>query len=196
MFSDVLSSEQPSIQDIDLLSRLTHYFDALDQHLRAGHGWLIFNARGERGKRIVTFILSRLADYQLVYTYYFVPWRDFALNAYMVEVELQALAAQRQQLPGKVQAEFDIATRISRDSLARMMVSDLLIVGGILPKHCHEIVFLDQAVEKRYEHRLSTILITPAQANELATQMEQIAPGGRFWDRLFARMYERSFIAL
>jgi len=193
---ETLEREQPALQDVDLLGRLTQFFDTLDQHVKAGHGWFIFNARGQRGARIASFILGRLAEYRLLYTYYFVPWRDFALNAYMVEVELQALAAQRQVLQGRAQQEFDIATRVSRDSLARMIVSDLLIIAGIQPQHRHEVVFLDQAVERRYRQRLSTILITPAQPHELAWQIERIAPGEQFWDRLFARMYERSLIAL
>jgi len=193
---ETLPREQPSLHDMDLLSRLTQFFEALDQHLRAGHGWFIFNARGQRGARITAFILGRLADYQLLYTYYFVPWRDFALNAYMVEVELQSLAAQRQVLQGRVRQEYDIATRVSRDNVAKMMVSDLLIVAGVLPQHRHELVFLDQAVERRYRHRLSTILITPAQPHELAFEIERVAPGERYWERLFERMYERSLIAL
>jgi len=188
--------EQPSLQDVDLLSRLTQFFEALDQHLRVGHGWFIFNARGQRGARITAFILGRLADYQLLYSYCFVPWRDFALNAYMVEVELQSMAAQGQVLQGRVRQEYDIAIRVSRDNLAKMMVSDLLIVAGVLPQHRHELVFLDQAVERRYQHRLSTILITPAQPHELAFEIERVAPGERYWERLFERMYERSLIAL
>lgn len=196
MSGEAMEREQPALQDMDLLGRLTQFFDSLDQHVRAGHGWFIFNARGQRGARITAFILGRLAEYQLLYTYYFIPWRDFALNAYMVEVELQALAAQRQALQGRAQQEFDIATRVSRDSLARMMVSDLLIITGIQPQHRHEVVFLDQAIERRYQQRLSTILITPAKPHELAWQIERVAPGEQFWDRLFERMYERSLIAL
>ncbi len=196
MSRETVPQKQPSLQDVDLLGRLTQFFDTLEQHVRAGHGWFIFNARGQRGNRITAFILGRLAEYQLLYTFYFVPWRDFALNAYMVEVELQSLAAQRQSLQGRAREEFDIATRVSRDSLARMMVSDLLIVSGVQPRHRHELVFLDQAVERRYQQRLSTILITPAQPHELAWQIERVAPGERFWERLFERMYERSLIAL
>ena len=196
MSGETVPWEQPSLQDVDLLSRLTQFFEALDQHLRVGHGWFIFNARGQRGARITAFILGRLADYQLLYSYCFVPWRDFALNAYMVEVELQSMAAQGQVLQGRVRQEYDIAIRVSRDNLAKMMVSDLLIVAGVLPQHRHELVFLDQAVERRYQHRLSTILITPAQPHELAFEIERVAPGERYWERLFERMYERSLIAL
>jgi len=188
--------EVPALQDVDLLGRLTQYFDTLQQHLRAGHGWFIFNARGTRGARIVGFILSRLADYQPLVTYYYVPWRDFALNAYMVEVELHAMAEHGQALQGRVKQEYDIATRVSRDSMTRMIVSDLLIVAGVFPHHRNELQFLDQAVERRYAQRLSTILITPLQPHELARQMDELAPEAPYWDRLFTRMYERSLIAM
>jgi len=188
--------EEPSLQDVDLLGRLTQYFDSIRQHLRAGHGWFIFNARGGRGARIVAFLLGRLAEYQPLITYYYVPWRDFALNAYMVEVELQAMAERIAPLQGRAKREYDIATRISRDSVARMVLSDLLIVAGIAPHHRHELQFLDQAVERRYVQKLSTILLTPAQPHELAAKFEELAPGEQLWERFFGRMYERSLIAL
>ncbi len=196
MTSELEIREEPSLQDVDLLGRLTQYFDSITQHLRAGHGWFIFNARGTRGARIVAFILSRLAEYQPLITYYYIPWRDFALNAYMVEVELQAMAERAAPLQGRVKREYDIATRISRDSMARMVISDLLIVAGVAPHHRHELQFLDQAVERRYTQKLSTILITPAQPHELAAQFEELAPGEGVWERFFNRMYERSLIAL
>src|SRR5690606_32170270 len=60
-----------SLQDIDLLGRLSHYFDTLDEHVRAGHGWFIFNAAGGRGARLVSLILSRLAEAPSLVTYYF-----------------------------------------------------------------------------------------------------------------------------
>lgn len=196
MSSELEIREEPSLQDVDLLARLTQYFDSIMQHLRAGHGWFIFNAGGSRGARIVTFMLGRLAEYQPLITYYYVPWRDFALNAYMVEVELQAMAERALPLQGRAKREYDIATRISRDSMARMIISDLLIIAGVAPHHRHELQFLDQAVERRYAQKLSTILITPAQPHELAAQFEELAPGERVWDRFFDRMYERSLIAM
>jgi hypothetical protein len=185
-----------SLQDVDLFSRLNQYFDVLDQHLRAGHGWFIFNAAGSRSRRIGAFILSRLAPYQPFVSTYVVPWRDFSLNAYMVEIELQTIAQREGELEGKAKTEFDIATRVSRDSMVKMVVSDLLIVTELRPTHRHELLFLDQTMERRYNQRLSTILTTPRQPQELATEFASLAPEVPFWDRLFSRMYERSLIAL
>lgn len=185
-----------SLQDVDLFSRLNQYFDVLDQHLRAGHGWFIFNASGSRSRRISAFILGRLAQWQPFVSAYVVPWRDFSLNAYMVEIELQTIAPREGQLEGKAKTEFDIATRISRDSMVKMVASDLLIVTELRPTHRHELLFLDQTVERRYNQRLSTILTTPRQPHELATEFASLAPEFPFWDRLYSRMYERSLIAL
>lgn len=196
MTSDLDIRGRASLQDMDLFSRLNQYFDTLDQHLRSGHGWFIFNAAGSRGKRIGAVILGRLALYQPFVSSYVVPWRDFSLNAYMVEIELQTIAPHVGELKGKAKTEFDIATRVSRDSMVKMVASDLLIVTELRPAHRHELLFLDQAMERRYSQRLSTILTTPCQPHELATEFANLAPETPFWDRLFSRMYERSLIAL
>jgi len=187
--------ERIPLQDLDLLNRLSQYFDSLDQHLRAGHGWFIFNATGARGARIASFIANRLRDYMPMATVYFVPWRDFSLNAYMVAVELESLRPQEGQLEGKAKQEFDIATRVSRDAMVRMVAADLLIVSGMRPAHRHEVVFLDETVARRYDQRLSTILLTPYRADALAEAYEEVVPHSPFWERLYSRMYERSFIA-
>jgi hypothetical protein len=183
------------LQDVDLFNRLNQYFGAIDQHLRAGHGWFIFNASGSRGRRIGSFILTRLVERRSFISYYLVPWRDFSLNAYMVEIELQTLAPHEGQLRGKAKTEFDIATRVSRDSMVKMVASDLLVVTELRPAHRHELVFLDQTMERRYNQRLSSILVTPAQPHELAAEFASLAPDVPFWDRLFSRMYERSLMA-
>lgn len=185
-----------SLQDIDLLGRLSHYFDTLDEHVRAGHGWFIFNAAGGRGARLVSLILSRLAEAPSLVTYYFMPWRDFALNAYLVSIELQEIASHESELHGKAKAEFDIATRISRDSLVKMAATDLFILSGLQPAHRHELDFLDHMVEQRYNQRLATILLAPAPPDALATAVRALAPETPIWERLFGRMYERSLIAV
>lgn len=185
-----------SLQDVDLLTRLSQYFDSLEQHLQAGHGWFIFNAAGVRGARIGAFILSRLRDLQPTTTYYFVPWRDFSLSAYMVAVELQEIAPREEQLVGKAKREFDIATRISRDAMVKMAASDLLIVSGLRPTHRHEVLFLDQAITQRYSQRLSTILLTPYRPDDLAVAYHDVVPEQPLWDQLYERMYERSLIGV
>ena len=79
------------LQDRDLLLRLSIYFDAFEQRLRQGQGWFIFNASSGRSRRISTFIQHRLAEHEQSVSAYMVPWRDFALSAYVNEVGLQEL---------------------------------------------------------------------------------------------------------
>lgn len=196
MTGKLIIGESVPLQDADLLTRLSHYFDALDQHVRAGHGWVIFNAGGSRGARIGGFIQSRLVEYRTLLTYYFVPWRDFSLNAYMVSVALQTIAPQEEQLEGKAKAEFDIATRVSRDTMVKLAASDLLVLAGLRPEHRHEVELLEETVSRRYDLGLPTILLTPFLPDDLATTYRQIAPETRLWDQLFARLYERNLMAV
>lgn len=188
-------SETVPLQDVDLLTRLSIYFDSIDQHLRAGHGWFIFNAAGARGARISTLLGGRLRELSPWFTYHVVPWREFSLNAYMIEVELQTIA-QNESLEGKAKSEYELASRISRDSMVRMVASDLLVVTGLQPAHYHELRFLDQTLERRYNQRLSTILVSPRLPQDLSTEFRDVAPEMPFWDRLFSRMYERALIAV
>ena len=183
------------LQDLDLFTRLSHYFDSLEQHLRAGHGWFIFNASGARAARISAFIVARANEFGPWISTYMAPWREFSLNAYMVEIELQSIE-QPESLEGKAKKEFDIASRISRDAMVKMVASDLLIVTGLRPSHPHELAFLDETVERRYSQQLSTILLSPQMPHELSATFDNVIPGAQLWDRLFARMYQRSFIAL
>lgn len=78
-----------SVQDRDLLGRLVQYFGSLDARIKEGQGWLIFGADRGRAARITRFALERLAERRPFVSYYHVPWRDFALNAYMLKVELR-----------------------------------------------------------------------------------------------------------
>ena len=183
------------LQDLDLFTRLTQYFDAIDLNLRAGTGWFIFNASGSRATRITTFIAARLREFGPFLSSYLIPWREFSLNSYMVGVELQSIA-EPESLVGRAKAEFDIASRVSREHMVRLVASDLLILSGIKPAHSHELEFLEQTIGHRYSQRLATILISPSMPQDLARTFEEIAPGASLWDRLFERMYERSLIAL
>lgn len=188
-------SETVSLQDVDLLNRLSNYFDSIGHQLRQGHGWFIFNADGKRGLRLGSFLTTRVQELSPWFTYYVVPWREFSLNAYMVEVELQSLADDHspENKPGD---QYDLARRISRDSMARLVGSDLLVLTGLRPSHRHELRLLDQAIERRYNQRLATILVSPRLPHELSSEFETVSPEFPFWDRLFNRMYERSMIAL
>jgi hypothetical protein len=188
-------SETVPLQDVDLLNRLHQYFDSIDQHLRAGHGWFIFNAAGSRGARIAALLMGQLGDLSPHYTYYVVPWREFSLNAYLVEVELQSIG-QQGELAGRAKSEFELASRICRDSMVRMTASDLLVLTGLAPVHSHELRVLDQTVERRYSQRRSTILVSPTLPQDLSTRFAEVEPNIPFWDRLFTRMYERALIAV
>ncbi len=183
------------LQDLDLFTRLTQYFDAIDLNLRAGTGWFIFNGSGTRATRITAFIATRLRELGPFLSSYLIPWREFSLNSYMVGIELQSIA-EPESLVGRAKAEFDIASRVSREHMVRLVASDLLILSGLKPEHRHELEFLDETIGRRYNQRLATILITSSTPQDLAASFDQIAPGASLWDRLFDRMYERSLIAM
>src|SRR5688572_24691139 len=87
--------EQAPVQDQDLLLRLNQYFDVLDQRLRHGQGWFIFNAGGGRLNRIAGFIQAKLSGDHATVDSYLMLWRDFALSAYVNEVGLAEIG------PGK-----------------------------------------------------------------------------------------------
>jgi len=187
--------EQAPLQDRDLLRRLSDYFDAFDSRRRQGQGWLIFNASGGRSGRIASFIRYRLADYEPDVSSYLMPWRDFALNSYVNEVELRAHkpSASRDQLPKQ---EFELATRVTHNTWAQMISTDLLVVIGMKPHHRHEAELLDRTLEGRHEQRLATILLTPEMPHDLAAEFETVDPTQTYWPRIFQRMYDTSLVAL
>ena len=84
--------ELAPIQDRDLLQRLSLYFDAVENRLRQGEGWLIFNASNRRSRRIAGFIQQRLSEHRPPVSYFLMPWRDFALSAFVTEVGMPSLA--------------------------------------------------------------------------------------------------------
>lgn len=186
-----------NLQDIDLLGRLDQYFDTLQEQLRWGNGWFIFNAGGKRGARIVSFVLSRVAEYRLLTSYYFVPWRDFSLTSYMVGVELQSFAPDRLERDDNSSSrdEYAIASRVSQDAMVKMVASDLLIVAGLKPTYRHEVRFLEETIARRYDQRLATILLSPYRQDELAAEFCRVVPESSTWEDLYRRMYERSLIA-
>jgi hypothetical protein len=187
---------EPAMQDVDLFARLNQYFDQLDQNLTTGLGWVIFNASGNRARRISNFVVSRFRETDLPITCQHVPWRDFALNAYMVQVELQQLLESGEQLSDHVKQEVNIATRVSRDSLVKMVAADVLILSGVAPKHRHEIDLLDQTIERRHNLLATTVLMSPSQPHDLAIDITRIAPDDTIWDRMFQRLYQRCLVAM
>lgn len=190
--------EQASIQDRDLLLRLSLYFDSFDQKVRQGQGWFIFNAEGGRGRRISTFIEKRLNEHRPDVHSFVISWRDFALSAYVNEVGLPNLEPQSLQ-PGatlKLTREVAFARQVTDDVWERCSSAELLMLVGLKPSHAHEVEFLDRAIEERYRQKLATILVTPETPQVLEAEVDSVDPSMQLWDRLFTRMYETSLVAL
>lgn len=188
-----------SVQDRDLLERLGLYFDNLEEFLAEGRGWFIFGLAGQRLTRVSKFIFDRLVDYQPLVSFYVAPWRDFALNAYMHEVELATKPEESHQGPGvpeRIRREYDIASRVSRDTYYVMSGCDLLVVTGLSPSYLHELQFLEKVSGGRFDRRHPTILLSPKGVVDLSSAFEAVDPSKTFWDRLFRRMYESSLIAV
>jgi hypothetical protein len=189
-----------SVQDRDLLTRLTQYFDTLESRLAQGQGWFIFNASGPRAAWLGRFIQARLAEYRPLVSSFVMPWRDFALNAYMTEVELPARAESEAAIgpatQGHLQHEYQIATGVSRATGFQMRQCDVLVVMGVRPTQRHEAVLLDEVVVQRHARRRATLLLTPHQPHDLATALSTVESTIPLWDRLWSSMYERSLVAL
>lgn len=186
--------DRAPLQDRDLLQRMSQYFDAVDHRLRNGEGWIIFDARDGRSRRISRFIEARLSDVKPAISCVMMPWRDFALSAYVTEVGLPELA------PGvgsdqRMKREFDLATRVTVQTWAQVVSADLLVLAGMKPAHRHEATMLDRTLEQRFEERRATILMTPDMPQDLAAEFGGVV-GRESWDRLFGRLYERSLVAL
>jgi hypothetical protein len=190
--------DQAPLQDKDLLQRLSVYFDGFHTRLRQGQGWFIFNAPGGRANRITSFIQFRLADYRPEVSACIIPWRDFAINAYINEIGLSELSPEIESpLPDpRVRQEYEIAVQVTRKACNEMSYSDVLVLTGLKPSHEHEAVFLDHMIEERYRQRLATILLTPDMPKDLEAEFESIDPSNGVWERLFQRMYETSLVAL
>lgn len=189
--------EQAPVQDRDLLQRLSLYFDAFEQRLRQGQGWFIFNAEGKRGRRISTFIERRLDEVGDVDAC-MMPWRDFALSAYVNEVGLPELEPKVKEDEGneRLRREFEFAREVTEHVWLRCQSSELLVVTDLRPRQSHEAAFLDRTVEQRYTARKATILLTPEMPSELEADLRTIDPSEASWNRLFSRMYETSLVAL
>lgn len=185
-----------SLQDRDLLQRLNLYFDALETHLQSGEGWLIFNARSGRDSRIARYIQQRVADAPSI-SAFVVPWRDFSLTAYMVEVELQSAQARLAGMEPKHKREVEIANKVSQQTMIRMVTDDLLIVPGVSVRHSHEVRYLSATILARYNGRLATILLTPDSPHDLEGSITRHSDtGSAAWRDLSQRLFATSFLAL
>jgi hypothetical protein len=196
MHDSSLNAPGLGLQDRDLLQRLNLYFESLESRLESGEGWLIFNATGGRSARITQYIQRRLRD-AYTGTYFVVPWRDFSLTSYMVEVELQSVQSDPVDLPVAQKREYDIATKVSQQTMVRMVTADLLVVPGLSPKHVHEVRYLAATVEARHRSRLATIILTPDAPHHLEQEVIRLAEHGReTWNQMSRQLYETSLIAL
>ncbi|MBA3415551.1 MAG: hypothetical protein H0U10_10045 [Chloroflexia bacterium] len=187
--------DQAPLQDRDLLQRLSLYFDAVDIRLRQGEGWFIFNALPGRSRRISSFIQARLSDHQPAVSSFFMPWRDFALSAYVTEVGLPELAP-AVGVDHRVKQEFDLAMRVTVDTWTQVVSTDLLVLAGLQPANRHEAALLDRTIEQRHSHKLATILLTPTMPQQLEAEFSTVDSGEGYWGRIFGRMYETSLVAL
>lgn len=190
--------DQAPLQDRDLLQRLSLYFDGFDHRLRQGQGWFIFNAPGGRANRIASFIRHRISDYEPSVSVCFMPWRDFALSAYVKEIGLSELAPAKEprNTDERAKREYELAVRVTHDTCDRVLHTDLLVLIGLRPSYSHEAIFLDQTIEERYRQRLATILLTPDMPQDLEAEYLSVDPTHLYWERLFQRMYETSLVAL
>lgn len=187
---------QLPLQDRDLLHRMNAYFEGLESRLAAGEGWIIFNAHAPRSTRIIQYLQQRLREPKRS-THFFVPWRDFSLTSYMVEVELQSLSSDPATLPANRKRELEIASKVSRETMVRMVTDDLLIVPGVSPRHGHEVRYLVSTIESRYRSRLATILLTPDAPHQLESGISRLGEHGSVtWEALAGKLWETNLIAL
>ncbi len=190
--------EQSSIQDRDLLLRLSLYFDSFDQRIRQGQGWFIFNAEGGRGRRISTFIERRIHEHEPGVHSFVIHWRDFALSAYVNEVGIPQLEPEvaGPATSARLIKEVAFARQVTSEVWDRCSTAEVLMLVGLKPAYQHEVTFLDRAIDERYRQRLATILVTPETPSDLEADLATLDPTQMYWDRLFTRMYETSLVAL
>jgi len=190
--------DRAPVQDRDLLQRLSLYFDAIDHRLEQGQGWFIFNASQPRAHRISGFIHHRTSEHNPPLRTYFVPWRDFALSAFVNEIGLAQIEQEAEQAgnASRLRQELSLAKSVTDSTVGRMLESDLVVLTGIKPRAWHEATFLDRVIDARYQQRQATILLTPDTPGALEDDFRQVDPSSTFWERLYSRMYETSLVAL
>ena len=187
-----------STQDTDLLGRLSVYFDNLEQRLQAGQGWLIFNSGSDRGARIVRFILGRLNLYRPFVSFYHLPWRDFALHAYVSSVALpkDASLVERDEEESPRRREFAIASSVASTTTFQLAHADLVIVSNIHPVQLHETLLLTETTVERSARRRAAIALTPHDPWALADAFAAVDPSSTTWRRFYDAMHATSLVAL
>lgn len=188
-----------SVQDRDLLIRMTGYLDTLETRIRAGQGWFVFNAPRARAARIANYLLVGLRGRMPPVSHALMTWRDFALNAYVTEVALpREEEADPEPDPESVRGrERGIARRVSREAYWRALNMDLCILVDVAPAHAHEVAFLLNIVESRHRLRLPVVLTTPHTPDGLRDALAAIeGADADAWPRLWGPMYETSLIGM
>jgi hypothetical protein len=187
-----------SIQDRDLLIRMSAYLDTIEARVRQGQGWFIFNADRARAARIAQYVLAGLRSHAPLISHFLMTWRDFALNAYITEV---ALPREEQEEPApepesRRDQEQRLARRVSREAYWRALNVDVLVLLDLAPAHTHEITFLESILSSRHTLHLPTVLTTPFMPDHLKAAIDAVDTEGEAWERLWGRMYETSLIAV
>jgi len=187
-----------SIQDRDLLIRMSAYLDTIETRVRQGQGWCIFNADRARAARIAQYVLAGLRLHAPLISHFLMTWRDFALNAYITQV---ALPREEQEEPtpepeSRRDHEQRIARRVSREAYWRALNVDVLVLLDLAPAHAHEITFLEGILASRHMLHLPTVLTTPHMPDRLKAAIEAVDSEGGAWKQLWERMYDTSLIAV
>lgn len=187
-----------SVQDRDLLLRMTAYCDTLDARVRQGQGWLIFNADRRRSARIAQYLLLALRGRSSTITHSLMTWRDFALNAFVTQIALPR--EEREEPEPAPESDRDrerrIARRVSREAYWRALNVDLFILLDLAPSHAHEVEFLDGILASRARLRLPSVLTTPLMPDGLRGAIAAQDAGGEVWERLWRMMCDTSLIAM
>lgn len=194
---DLTFSDGLSVQDADLLVRLNAYCDRLEQRLEQGQGWLIFNSARDRGARILRLLLTRLDEHRAHVNLCHLPWRDFALHAYISNVELprEAALADGDAAPLPLPRERDLATTIATATEVQLRHADLLILSNLHPTQLHETVALSQTAQVRVARHRAIIALTAHDPWSLSDAFGRADPSGTTWQHFYTAMRESSYIA-
>lgn len=185
------------IQDVDLLARLNSYFDHLEDRLEHGQGWLIFNSSSERGGRILRLLMARLADYRPFVSHCHLPWRDFALHAYISTVALPRDAAlvEEESAGSARKREFAIASGVASATTFQLQHADLVILSNLDPATPYETLALSQTAVARTARRRATIALTAHDPWSLSDAFVSADPSGTAWHHFYGAMQSSSLIA-
>ena len=193
---DLAFSGGISVQDADLLVRLNAYCDHLVQRVEQGQGWLIFNSSRERGARILRLLLARLDEYRSRYNLCHLPWRDFALHAYISAVELPRDASTGDgEATDAPLRERNLAKTIATATEIQLKHADLLILSNLHPTKLHETLALTETVTQRAARHRAIIALTAHDPWSLSEAFDRADPSHTTWQHFYSAMRDSSYIA-